>query len=181
MQRKQNKWIQLLPPLLLLPLVIIPPIAEGSIYWGIGLMALCWSAVQIILFLIRTLWELADKGEADPDMSKILRSLLTVGVMILAFCSLAAGRTLAREQALTIAVRIQADCGLYESCPESLLPRHLKERNSENVGAWMTFPLRYQPYRNSNLFVLETILSYRERLVIEGGVGQVMKWHVARD
>jgi hypothetical protein len=174
-------WVHILPALILLPLAVIPPVSWGVVFWSVGAGALLLSGLRIVVFLIRVLWDLTDTGEADPDMGGILLSLLVVGVMILALCSLAFSQKDARRQALMVAARIQVDCNYLGNCPSGILDRHLPVKaKPEKLGWLMKFPLRYDPASNDRSFTLTLRLNYWRDLVIEGGAGKEMDWQVVR-
>jgi hypothetical protein len=83
-------WIALaVPPLMLLPLVVIPPWDQLiNIFWTIGMLAMLVSLWHVVYQLGRKYWAAIFSTQYSFDAKPLLRPVLTVGVMLMAFTSL---------------------------------------------------------------------------------------------
>jgi hypothetical protein len=170
MDSKTYGWFKIIvPPLLLLPLVAIPPDLPTGIVWFVGSIALIISVFKVLFLLIRELRVLALTKKWNLALRMMLRSVLTIFVMIIAIISLNVSNYRARKQALEIAQQVQATCVERKRCPNKI------PTMPTSVGAFIRYPISYAVNQDCSEFSIAVRLNIDSRYVISGGVNKELK------
>jgi len=177
MVKKALSWIVVvIPPLILLPLVSIPFDLPTGFFWLIGGVAMFVSFCHIVYKIGQKGWATIFSRQYTLEYKTLLRPLLTIVVMLVAFTSSKVSGNAARSHALKIAEQVQSTCIKAGECPGEMpgWPKH-GSAYVISAGTLMRFPIYYEPAEDRKDFRLFVRWSIDSRFVVTGGVNSKLK------
>lgn len=166
-------WMkQVLPPLLILPLAIMPPDLPMAILWIIGLLACVVSVINLIRMLIRS--RRLGRSVFWPSV----RPILTIFFMLLAFISIQVSRAQATDFGRNAAQDIQRRCHAEKACPASISgwdPRRDAFASETYSGALAKYRVLYHVSSDRRQFNILVRYDLGSGLVFTGGVNEELR------
>ena len=165
-------WIlQIVPPLIILPLFTMPMDIGTGIFWLAGIIAFCISFFSIGR---KVFTHLRSKNK-QSTLLNIIRPGLTIILMILAFSSVKFSLSKAENDAFEIAEYVQKKCDSDNTCPDYIPTWNRKDGSftcESLVGGLAKYRILYFVSEDKKDFTIKLRLNIDSHLSFYGGVGK---------
>jgi len=174
-QNKTIFWLtQILPPICLLPLVVVPIDLGTMIFWGPAYMFGMGSFVNIISFVVR--WLMRSKVK----VSLLVRPILTICVLVVATLLVSRSVDSAIKFAHRKAIEINKQCNQNE-CPQFIEGWRRESFACDTLaGDLATYRVKYRVSDDLHEFTLDVRISIDHFYRITGGSGKELGFDTNR-
>ena len=154
----RSRAAQIIPPLLLLPLLILPVDVHTLMLWLIGGIAALISMVTLSLALI-----------SPTRRHNALRPFLTLLFFLLAVATAATVEALSERSSSRLIAELQETCNVNGRCPDTMAGwRNVSGTSSRRDFHWK---YTYAPTDQYRGFALVIAMRYEAERCVSGGVG----------